>query len=60
MKNFFNNILVQAIGFGIIGFICGFVIDSSIFHISPICCGLIEGLLLGGISYALSLKDRRK
>ena len=56
MKRFFENKVVRTVAMGVVGFACGFFIDSALFHINSIFCGLIEGELLAGIYYALSLK----
>lgn len=58
MKKIFNKDVLKAVAFAAIGFVCGSFVDSTIFHINPIFCGIIEGVLLGVISYAFSLKDR--
>ena len=41
------------------GFLCGFFIDSAIFNISSIYCGLIEALLLGGIYLLMKTKENK-
>lgn len=56
MKKFFENKVVRTVAMGIVGFVCGFFIDSALFHINSVFCGVIEGELLAGIYYALSLK----
>ena len=59
MKKIFNKDVLRAVVLAVVGFVCGFFVDSIIFHINPIFCGIIEGVLLGGISYAFSIKDHR-
>lgn len=59
MKKIFNKDVLKAVAFAVVGFVCGCFVDSTIFHIDPIFCGIIEGVLLGGISYAFSIKDHR-
>lgn len=56
MKKFFENKIFRTVAMGAIGFVCGFFIDSALFHINSIFCGVIEGELLAGIYYALSIK----
>lgn len=41
------------------GFLCGFFIDSAIFNISSIYCGLIEALLLGGTYLLMKTKENK-
>lgn len=41
------------------GFLCGFFIDSAIFNISSIYCGLIEALLLGGTYLLMQTKENK-
>lgn len=41
------------------GFLCGFFIDSAIFNISSIYCGLIEALLLGGTYLLMNTKENK-
>lgn len=60
MKNFFARRSVKTAVIAAIGFVCGLVVDSSIFAINPIVCGIVEAALLSGIYYSLSLKDDRK
>jgi len=43
----------------LIGFTCGVFVDGFLFHINPIFCGVIEGILLGGIQFAFTLRDSR-
>lgn len=60
MKNFFARRSVKTAVVAVIGFICGLVVDSSIFAINPIVCGIVEAELLSGVYYATSVKDGRR
>ena len=60
MKNFFARRSVKTAVVAVIGFVCGLVVDSSIFAINPIVCGIVEAALLSGVYYSLSLKDGRR
>ena len=60
MKNFFARRSVKTAVVAAAGFVCGLVVDSSIFAINPIVCGIVEAALLSGVYYSLSLKDERK
>ena len=60
MKNFFARRSVKTAIIAVVGFVCGLVVDSSIFSINPIVCGIVEAALLSAIYYSLSLKDDRK
>ena len=60
MKNFFARRSVKTAVIAAIGFVCGLVVDSSIFAINPIACGIVEAVLLSGVYYAISLKDGRR
>lgn len=41
------------------GFLCGFFIDSAIFNISSVYCGVIEALLLGGTYLLIQTKENK-
>ncbi len=60
MKNFFAKRSVKTAVVAVIGFVCGLVVDSSIFAINPIVCGIVEAALLSAVYYPLSLKDDRR
>ena len=60
MKNFFARRSVKTAVVAAIGFICGLVVDSAIFAINPIVCGIVEAALLSGVYYSISLKDGRR
>lgn len=54
-----KKIIIATFFAALIGFTCGVFVDSFLFHISPIFCGVIEGILLGGIQCAFAFKDYR-
>lgn len=63
MKNFFARRSVKTAIIAVVGFICGLVVDSAIFAINPIVCGIcgiVEAALLSAVYYSLSLKDERR
>lgn len=59
MKKIFTKTFFRMLGTAIVGFVCGAVIDSVIFAINPIVCGIVEAALLSAVYYSISLKDWR-
>lgn len=60
MKNFLARRSVKTAVIAAVGFVCGLVIDSAIFAINPIVCGVIEAALVSAVYYAISVKDGRR
>ncbi len=60
MKHFIERRSVKTAVAAAVGFVCGAVIDSAIFAINPIVCGIVEAALLSAVYYSLSLKDERR
>lgn len=60
MKNFISRRYVKTAFIAAMGFVCGMVIDSAIFAINPIVCGVVEAALVSAVYYAISVKDGRK
>lgn len=60
MKNFLARRSVKTAVIAAVGFVCGLVIDSAIFAINPIVCGVVEAALVSAVSYAISVKDGRR
>ena len=58
VKKIFSNVLFRCALFGIIGFACGYFVDSVVFHINSVFCGLIEGEILAILQYVFSIKRR--
>lgn len=54
---FLNGIHFKVACCTVIGFLCGYGVDSAIFHINTIFAGIIEGLLLGSFGYAFFKKN---
>ena len=52
-KTFFRMLVTAIVGFG-----CGYLVDSVFFGINPIFAGVVEGIVLSLVGYA-SLKDGR-
>ena len=59
MKNFFARRSVKMAFIAAIGLVCGLFVDSSIFAINPIVCGIVEAALLSAVYYSISVKDGR-
>ena len=59
MKNFFARRSVKTAFIAAIGLVCGLFVDSSIFAINPIVCGIVEAALLSAVYYSISVKDGR-
>ena len=49
MKNFFARRSVKTAIIAAVGFVCGLVVDSSIFYVNPVVCGIVEAALLSAI-----------
>lgn len=60
MKNFITRRSVKTAFIAAVGFVCGMVIDSAIFAINPIVCGVVEAALVSAVYYAISVKDGRR
>lgn len=60
MKNFLARRSVKTAVIAAVGFVCGLVIDSAIFAINPIVCGVVEAALVSAVYYAISVKDGRR
>lgn len=58
MKRFFNKTIIELIVAAIVGFICGCFIDSAVFHINNVFCGVIEAAVLSLIVYTFAIKDK--
>lgn len=52
-KKFIKGNLFKSIFLAAIGFVCGYFVDSLLFHIDPLFCAIIEAELLGMIGYAV-------
>ena len=59
MKNFIARRSVKTSIIAAVGFVCGMVVDSAIFAINPIVCGIVEAALLSAVYYSISAKDGR-
>ena len=57
MKNFLKKRSVKTAVAAVIGFLCGLVVDSAIFGINPLICGVVEATLLSVVYYATSEKE---
>lgn len=60
MKNFLARRSVKTAVIAAVGFVCGLVIDSAVFAINPIVCGVVEAALVSAVYYAISVKDGRR
>lgn len=58
MKKIFTKTFFRMIGTAIVGFGCGYLVDSVLFGINPVFAGVVEGIVLSLIGY-VSLKDGR-
>lgn len=56
MKKIFTKTFFRMLGTAIVGFGCGYLVDSVFFGINPIFAGVVEGIALSLVGYA-SLKD---
>ena len=56
VKKFFTKTFFRMLGTAIIGFGCGYLVDSVLFGINPVFAGVVEGTVLSFVGYA-SLKD---
>ena len=52
-KKFIKGNLFKSIVLAVIGFVCGYFVDSVLFHINPLFCATIEAELLAMIGYAV-------
>lgn len=59
MKKILANKFVPVIIMAVLGFISGFFIDSALFAINGIFCGVAEAILVGGIALSFAIKDGR-
>lgn len=58
MKKIFTKTFFRMLGTAIVGFGCGYLVDSVFFGINHIFAGVVEGIVLSLIGY-VSLKDGR-
>ena len=58
MKRFFNKTTIKLIAAAVVGFICGCFVDSAVFHINNVFCGVIEATVLSLVVYAFAIKDK--
>ena len=56
MKKIFTKTFFRMLGTTIVGFGCGYLVDSVFFGINSIFAGVVEGIVLSLVGYA-SLKD---
>ena len=56
VKKIFTKTFFRMLGTAIVGFGCGYLVDSVFFGINPIFAGVVEGVVLSLVGYA-SLKD---
>ena len=56
-KKFIKGNLFESIILAAIGFVCGYFVDSVLFHINPLFCAIIEAELLGMIGYCFLCKN---
>lgn len=59
MKKIFTNKFVPVAIMTVLGFVSGFFIDSWLFAINGVFCGVAEAILIGGIATAFTIKDGR-
>ena len=57
-KKIFSNVLFRCVLLGVMGFACGYFVDSVLFHINSVFCGLVEGEILAVLEYAFSIKSK--
>ena len=58
VKRIFSNVLFRCVLMGALGFACGYFVDSVLFHINPVFCGLVEGEILAVLEYVFSNKRK--
>lgn len=59
MKKILTNKFVPVAVMTVLGFVSGFFVDSVLFAINGIFCGVTEAILVGGIALSFTIKDGR-